>query len=485
MKTNFDTKQAKSRKDTYNLLVELGGHKVTEESGIVYHDTGQQILLPRGMTKATAAKLLSAAAQNEETEHQFVHVFKFRPWDGANALQETLKRVFGTSGEGVAQQTMFGPVPPSKITIETGVGEEKTVPWGVISFPLLDASIQTGATYDETYGQLFQLSVIAPKKHAAAIEGLFRAIEETLRTDSIYKGKAFVASDKPTFFDPFKIRKEHVVYSEDVFGRLESSIWGPIRTAAVQRIEGLPLNTKTVLHGPYGTGKTLAGGLTAQVAVEEGWTFLQATTGKDNLEQVMQTAALYSPSVVFIEDIDVLARAGSEEQNARLLELFDGVSMKNNEVMVVMTSNRAAEMHKGMLRAGRIDAAIEIGPLDRAGVERLIQVSIPEGKLDPNTDFVAVHEAMEGFEPAFIKETFVSAQRAAISRTGSSDYLLTTEDFVNAANLLRPQHELHSNATEKQSKPELETAFQGMVSETLKGFMVDYDDDNRLVPVPR
>ena len=45
----------------------------------------------------------------------------------------------------------------------------------------------------------------------------------------------------------------------------------------------------------------------------------------------------------------------------QIMELFDGISVKSREVMVVMTSNRAAEMHKGMLRAGRIDAAIEEG----------------------------------------------------------------------------------------------------------------------------
>ena len=454
MQDNIAREQAKKQKETYDLLVKLGGNKLTEESGILYHGNGQQILLPQGMTKATAAKLLTAAAMNEETEHDFVHVFKFRPWDGANALQETLKKVFGTSGEGVAQMTMFGPQPPKKITIETGVGEEKQVPWGLIDFPLLEAVIQTGATMDDTYGQLFQLTVTAPKKHGAAIEGLFRAIEATLMEESIYKGKAFVGASKPTFFDPFKLDRNTIVYADDVRGRLETSVWGVIRTADVQRAEGLPLNGKIVLHGPYGTGKSEAGRITAQEALDAGWTFIQGHTGKDDLEMVMQTAALYAPAVVFIEDIDALANAENNEgeEGSKLLELFDGISVKSREVMVVMTSNRAAEMHKGMLRAGRIDAAIEVAALDRAGVEKLIKVAIPADRLDPNTDFDPVHEAMEGYEPSFIKETFTSARRAAVCRTGSSDYVLTTEDFVNAANLLRPHWELHQNAKDVKEK---------------------------------
>lgn len=480
MQDNIARDQAKKQKETYDLLVKLGGNKLTEESGILYHGNGQQILLPQGMTKATGAKLLAAAAMNEETEHDFVHVFKFRPWDGANALQETLKQIFGTSGEGLATQTMFGPQPPKKIAIETGVNEETQVPWGQISFPLLDAVLQLGATMDDVYGQLFQLTVTSPKKHGAAIEGLFKAIEETLRSASIYKGKAFVGAAKPAFFDPFKLNKDTIVYADDVTGRLESSVWGPIKTADVQRAEGLSLSTKIVLHGPYGTGKSEAGRITAQVALEEGWTFIQGTSGKDDLEMVMQTAALYAPAVVFIEDIDALANVEETEgsDGSMLLELFDGISVKDREVMVIMTSNRAAEMHKGMLRAGRIDAAIEIAALDRKGVERLIRVSIPAERLDPKTDFDPVHEAMEGYEPAFIKETFVSARRAAISRTGSSDYVLTTGDFVNAANLLRPHWELHQNAKDKKDLgTPLEEALKNTVLDALSNKLkLDYDE---------
>lgn len=475
---SYEESRKALEKATYALLVQLGGQKITDQSGINYI-AGSAIGLPtepQTMTKAEAAKLLAAAAKNEEMEHAYSRIFKFRPWDGANALQLALKKVFGTAGEGAMQMTMFGPQPPEKIQIEVGVNKEISVPWGNINFPLLDAVITTGVSRNVDFGDLFRLSVKAPKKHGAAIEGLFVAIEEELKTNSIYRGKAFVGVERPMFIDPHRIERKKVVYAEDVFVRLENSIWGPIRTAELQRKEKLSVNVKAVLHGPYGTGKSLALGLTAQTAIENGWTFIQCTTGKDDLKQVMQTAALYSPCVVGIEDIDVLAAASSEEDNSKLLELFDGISVKNNEVMVVMTSNKAADMHKGMLRAGRIDAAIEIGPLDQAGVEKLIKVSIPEGKLDPKMDWPAVHEAMEGFEPAFIKETFVSAMRAAIVRTESLNYRLSTKDFIAAALLLRPQHDLHNNAKDKREQLGIHDLIGEIVAEQLKGHKVDLDD---------
>lgn len=478
----FEELQKLKREETYQKLVELGGHKITEQSGIQYIQETFIGLpgMPVPMTKAEGAKLLAAAAKNEEMEHGFSKVFKFRPWDGANALQLALFKVFGTTGEGQAQQTMFGPVPPSKIQIEVDVNKEISVPWGDISFPLLDAVITTGVSKDITYGELFRLTVTAPKKHSSAIEGLFMAIERELKENSIYKGKAFVGVTRPMFIDPYKVKRDKVVYADEVFTRLENSIWGPIRTAALQRQENLSVNVKAVLHGPYGTGKSLALALTAQTATENKWTFIQCTTGTDDLKQVMQTAALYSPCVVGIEDIDVLASAQSDEENTKLLELFDGIAVKNNDVMVVMTSNKAADMHKGMLRAGRIDAAIEIGALDEAGVEKLIKVSIPEGKLDINIDWPRVHEAMKGYEPAFIKETFVSAQRAAIVRTESVHYRLTTEDFIAAALLLRPQHLLHEVAKDKSDRLGIEDLLVIRVVEALEKTHVDYDDNGRI-----
>lgn len=478
--TKHEQQQRALQRKVYDLLVELGGQMVTEEQGINYIP-GTAIGLPtepQPMTLAQGAKLLTAAAANQEKRHRFERTFRFRPWDGANALQVTLKRIYGTSGEGATTYSFFGPNPPEMLQVEVDVNKEISVPWGAIDFPLLDARLYLGAEVDERYGELFKLIVEAPKKHRSAIEGLFAAIAETLKTDSIYKGKAFVGVRRPTFFDPFRVKRHRVVYHNDVFTRLENTVWGVLRYHHLLLSEDLPVNNKVLLHGPYGTGKSLALALTAQEALEQGWTFIQCHTGKDNLEQVMQTAALYAPCVVGVEDIDVLAQAQDEKENTKLLELFDGISVKNNQIMVVMTSNVAGELHKGMLRAGRIDATIEIGALDEPGVERLIKVNVGD-RLAAKIDWKAVHKAMEGYEPAFIAATFSSAQKAAIIRTGSLEHEITTADLVAAATVLRPQHDLHSQAKTKPEKTELEesfgTFFRSIVVDELDHRKVDLD----------
>jgi len=485
---------AKKKAAILDKLAELGGSRVTQESGIAYHEdpNEKQIMLPQGLTLKVATKLLSAQAQALEEEHDFDKVFPFRPFDGAYACQEVLKKIFGVTGQGRAVYGMFGEkYPPKFVNVEVQPGKEVRVPWGKVDFPLLDAVMTTGYQNDPQKGALFQLTITAPKKFAAQIEGLFIAIEEYLKQNSIYKGKCIigvgrvtrVGFESPQFLDPYMVDPESVAYKQEVYDRLNASVWGPIRTAALQRAEGQKLNRKTLLEGPYGTGKSLAGGLTARVAFDNGWTFVQCKTGEDDLEMVLKMAELYAPAVVFMEDVDNLIEKDPKEM-AKLLELFDGMSTKNKEVMVLMTSNHVETMSKGMTRAGRIDAVIHIGDLDAEAIQRLIAHTFRPDQLDPKIDFEAIQEAMKEYEPAFIMGTFSLTKSNAIIRTESTKFKLTTRDFVLAAETLRPQHNTHQNA---QEHPDVDTVeqvlagvFRNAVREEVDRSQVDFDEGGRI-----
>lgn len=526
-----DRVSKKITQETLARLRELGGSQITEESGIIYHP-GKQIMLPEGMSLKNAAKLVQAQAISMEETHDFTKVFKYRPWDGAYALQETLKELFGLSGTGKAIHTMFGSEPPKYLNVEIGIGQEVRVPWGHIDFPPFEGMFITGVSNDPTYGMLFQVVCRAPKKFEPEIEGLWIAVEDTLRRKSIYKGKAIIGVgrttregfDNPSFLDPYSIDPNTVAYSQDVFDALRASIWGPIRTAALQRAAGLRLNRKTLLYGTFGTGKSLAGGLTARAAVNSGWTFIQTKTGEEDLEKVLKTAELYAPAVVFIEDIDTLIENDPAEM-AKLLELFDGVGSKDKEVMVLMTSNYIHALSKGMTRVGRIDAAVEIGDLDQNAIKRLISNAFEdmdaydgevivngeyvgtanhgvferlnkklskadltvknESLLAEDVDFERVLESMEGYEPAFIMGTFNLAKSNAIIRAETLNFQLTTEDFVLAADTLRNQHDTHQNAIDRAPVDTFAQAFEKVmgdkVTEVLQEHKVNLQNEGELI----
>lgn len=457
----------------------------TEKPGtgtaVAYHvEPKNKVSIPEGMATAKAAAILAEAAQAEQERQDFKKTFKFRPWDGAAAVNRVMERHFGTTGRGVAIKSFFGDIPPQMIEIEVAYGQTVQVPWGHIEFAAFEGTLMLGSSYDEEYGNLFQLAINCPKKYSAAVSGFFRLLEEELKEGSIYKGAAIRGTEQPRFLaltvDP------SIVYNDSVYEQLETSVWGVIKNAELLRSLSVKTDPKVLLHGPYGTGKSETGRLTAKVAVDNGWTFIAHNSGKgslSDLEQVLKTARLLAPAVVFIEDIDLYASEADERAQSRMLELFDGISSKDAEVLILMTSNRPATFSKGMLRAGRINKMIEIGSLDKQATEKLIRI-VNEGQLEDVIDFDAIWEATTGYEPAFIRQTFDDARQSAAIRHANNlrakgqynlsrarQFKLGTKDFVTAAQLMRPQHDSHASAQEQTKAKTLDDQFRGIIADLL------------------
>lgn len=464
MPTEISKSERQGEKRLLELLAELGGKQVGDDD-VVYTAEGKWIVPAQyeGKDREVLKFWEKRIAQKEEVT-TFTQTFKYRPWDGAAALQSALKRNFGTTGIAQATYSLFGKNPPRMITIDSGVDEQIQVPWGLIEFPPLEANMTTDQVSDPELGLLFRLHVETYRKHSNKVQGLFKLIEAELKEHSIYKGRAITGATQPTFIDPFTVDPKKVVYSEHVYTELGANIWDVIKYPDVQLANGQSLKRSALLAGPYGTGKSLAAMLTAQVAVDNQWTFIQCRPGKDDLGEVMQTALLYQPAVVFYEDIDTVATSGDPDKVSQLLEMFDGIQKKNTQLICVMTTNHPESIHKGMLRSGRTDAYIEIAALDNPGVEKMIHALVPEERLDTELDYKAIGDAMEGFLPAFIAEAIGRTVRYSISRTKGMPDVLRTEDFTHAAKAIRVQYNLMTGASEGKVPDTLETAMKGLVT---------------------
>lgn len=450
------------------VLAAFSNSTYSADMGVAYHtDPPAKISLPEGMTPEKGSTVLSDVATAQAQQQRFIHKFNYRPWDGANALRQVMIKHFGTTGRGKAQFSMFGSEPPQQIEIKVGLNETVQVPWGQIEFAPLEGILETGGTVDDEFGTLFVLSITCPKRYAKVVEGLFNLIELELKENSIYRGKAFRGTEDPTFIEVSDT--PDIIYTNEVEAGLTQTVWGVIECADLFLEDNRRINKRTLLFGPYGTGKSEAGRKTAKVANDNGWTFIQFHSGKsdlDELEKTVATARLYQPSVVFIEDIDVYAANPGENYQSRLSNLFDGINTKRDRVMIVMTSNRAADFSKAMMRAGRVDRMIEVGPLDREATERLIVKVVGDHRIG-EVDYDEVWAALEGFEPAFVRQTFDQAAEAAIIRTRSLEYTLNTQDFVNAANLLRAQHEMHANKSDSRKVPTIDGLFKELVQDVV------------------
>lgn len=452
-------KQTIRYKQILDNLADLGG-KVFNDDEILFQ--GDKLIVPENMTLSMAKQFLEKKEQELEKETSFTHIFNYRPYDGAYCMWNVMKKTFGVVGhKDRLIKTMFGTekAPPLMIDIPIDVGKSEQVPWGRFELPFLPRTIFEVEGYRHLEkGMLFMMQVTGPKKYKFEIEGIFRLIEEELRTKSLYRGKAFDGQENPEFIDLSSVRKDQVVYSQQVMADLEANIWAQLRYTDEFVRRGIPLKRAVLVHGPFGTGKTLAALLTGQEAVENNWTFIKARPGRDNIFQVMQTAKLYEPCVVFYEDVDQIADADETDREgiSMLLDVFDGIEAKNTRILCILTTNYPEKITKGMARPGRLDAMIEINELDQEGVEKLVRTRLNDDLLSPDIDWGEVFVAAQDYKPAFITELADRVLRYVIARAGTVDgATIETIDLVNSATGLRPQYDRMIGAKELGDKDRL------------------------------
>lgn len=442
-----ESEQERVMKGILDQLDQLGGMSVSEDQ-VTYQ--GNRIVLPE-VAEGNLGAIITYLKELEKAQEKVVafhRTFACRPWDGAAAFQRTMQRLFGTTGIGKdTKHPITGKkIPPHMIDIDVDYGTQTQVPWGHVGLSLLNAVFQLDITWDDN-GPCFQLHVHVPKKHARRVEGFFRILQDELDHRSIYRGRAIDASEHPGFLNPDAVSRDRVVYARDVQMRLERDVWGPIRYAAALRADGIPLKRAVLLSGPYGSGKSLAGALTAQVCREHGWTYILVRADDDPF-QALQTAKLLAPAVTHIEDLDLLTAGKTRKELAKLLDALDSVSTKGAEVMALFTTNFAGDIDKGVMRPGRIDSHIVIDTLDQDGYEQLVKVLVRPARLAADISYASVAEAFSEFTPAFAAEAVNTACRIGLVRSGGRPVPVTTEDLVTAAADLRAQKALMDDASE-------------------------------------
>lgn len=469
--TELRKNEKEHEKELLSALEAIGG-KTVRDDDVTYE--GTKFIIPASMSARGALDFLERHVEMQEEVTRFSRTFNYRPWDGAHAFANALMKITGSKGIGRATYSFFGKNPPQLRTINVGPHETEQVPWGAIDVPLFEGECGLAGVRDLTYGLIFGVTVDAPRKYKHAVEGLFKAIKEELENDSIYRGQAIDASEDPVFKDTSIIEPEKLVFSSQTIADLGAQLWWPIEDVDGVKKRDMRVKRAILLEGSYGTGKTETANITAKKCVENGWTFIQVRANQDDIASAMATARLYQPAVVFFEDVDIIADSEKSTPGSmsRLLDLFDGMDAKNTEIIAVLTTNHVDKIHKGMLRPGRLDGIIHLGALDRDAVEKLAKIQLGEDAVR-GVDFDQVFDAMHGYMPAFVSRAF---SKAVEYSRGADVY--STDDLVHAAEGLRPQFELYTEANETQAGPTFEDLVMPAVRDAMEDAQIlDYDGD--------
>lgn len=433
--------------------------------GFVDDPNKHQITLPLGMELDTAMNWLAEIKAQSERTFQFRHRFVgWFPLDAMWAAYRALAEVHGfVKIDTIPGSGWFDPdQPPSMINIEIAYGKRTQMPWGAINVSGFSGTLMPAIVLHQGVPTLEFVAGIKNNEREKADLVMARA-EEMLKTSSIYRGKAVefdfeVVSPRDFTFDPTKapkfwdvrgISKEDIILPDAVRRQVQTSMWTPIEKTALCREHKIPLRRGVLLAGGYGVGKTLAARVTAALCEDYGWTFLYLRK-LEQLPQALKFAKFYEPCVIFAEDVNRVVSGDRTKAMDELFNTIDGVDRKNDEVMVVFTTNELDEIHAGMLRPGRIDSVITVTPPDAFAAEKLMRL-YGRDLIAATDDISKPAKLMTGQIPAIIREVVERSKLTAIIdaepgvhlRVRSAHLEVAAEQMLLHAELLKePDEEL-------------------------------------------
>ncbi|HEX3116777.1 MAG TPA: ATP-dependent Clp protease adaptor ClpS [Bradyrhizobium sp.] len=279
----------------------------------------------------------------------------------------------------------------------------------------IEIAVPTGAD-----GAEFVQRAFAELEHAVNVARCYRGKILSLDADGDYRGRArgVMVHKLPP------VQREDVVLPEATLKLLDRNVLSFVGSRPQLRRLGQSTRKGVLLYGPPGTGKThtiryLASNL-------PGHTTLIITAAQvAMLAQYMSLARLLQPTMVVIEDVDLIARDRTEmgpcEESMLngLLNEMDGLK-QDADILFVLTTNRPEELEGALAsRPGRIDQAIEVPLPDDIGRKKLVQLygrGLPLGE-------TIVDEAArrtKGVSAAFIKELMRRIAQASIARDGGT-----------------------------------------------------------------
>lgn len=199
-----------------------------------------------------------------------------------------------------------------------------------------------------------------------------------------------------------------------------------------------------LMVGPPGTGKTL---LAKAIAGEAGVPFFHTSgsefeemlvgAGASRVRDLFTKAKKASPSLIFIDEIDAIARkrgttvqaSHTEQTLNQILVEMDGFE-SNQNVIVIAATNRPDVLDPAILRPGRFDRRIVLGLPDIEGRKDILAIHAKNKPLAESVDLEKVAKRTVGFSGADLENML---NEAAIIAAKDNRKEITPHDIEEAA----------------------------------------------------
>jgi SpoVK/Ycf46/Vps4 family AAA+-type ATPase len=212
----------------------------------------------------------------------------------------------------------------------------------------------------------------------------------------------------------------------DTFGNksMENGVWKNkeilLRLYTEYEKFKISIPTGMLFYGPPGTGKTF---ITKKLAEELGCGFISKNMGEFGSSYLHQTtknikdffewakkAAEWEPIILFLDEIDSLVSkrthnvdANKAEEVSQFLQEFNALESAPN-LIVIAATNRPDHLDPAILRSGRLDKKIYLGPPDTVARCELFKMYIEKaGRPHSNLNYDELARLTDGYVSADIE----------------------------------------------------------------------------------
>ena len=241
---------------------------------------------------------------------------------------------------------------------------------------------------------------------------------------------------------------------DDVKEQFRVNIILPLKNPKLFQSYGKRVGGGILLFGPPGCGKTylsraLAGECNAtfyRVGIHE---ILDKFLGESekNKHSLFEMARRNAPTVVFLDEIDLLGHKRTDDSWGRalrgatnvLLSEMDDVGKPDKPVLVVGATNTPWSVDSALRRPGRFDRVIFVPPPDQTAREEILKLHLREKPIE-DIDYPKIASKLDKFSGADIRDLVDRGVELAIRRAMRSGKTepVTNSDLLRTATEMRP-----------------------------------------------